>query len=253
MAPPLRLAILECDTPQPQTKAKFGSYSGVFKALLNAACQTLDEPKKDLEDLGVTVTSHDVVNDLTSYPKLEDVDALWLTGSRHTAFDDDPWILKLVEYVKAAIDSGRVKVVGICFGHQIVGRAAGANLGKSDKGWEVAVTDVELTEKGKEILGLEKMRIHQMHRDIVYNFPPDAIPLGSNNICTVQGMYLPKKYITVQGHPEFTDEIISEILFNRHKVGIFSDEVYADGLKRAPIPHDGVAIARAFLNFIYEG
>ena len=91
-----------------------------------------------------------------------------------------------------------------------------------------------------------------MHRDIVFDYPRNAQPIGSNSLCTNQGMYLPGRYITVQGHPEFTDEIISEILYNRHKVGIFPDGVYEDGMKRAPIPHDGVAVARAFLKFMQE-
>lgn len=92
-----------------------------------------------------------------------------------------------------------------------------------------------------------------MHKDIVHEFPADSIPLGSNEICQVQGFYSPGRYITVQGHPEFTEEIISEVLFNRHTVGIFTDEVYEDGMKRAPTPHDGVAIAKAFLNFMRDG
>ncbi|KAK7416923.1 hypothetical protein QQZ08_011813 [Neonectria magnoliae] len=247
MPPPLRLAVLEADTPQPNTRAKFGGYTGVFTALLTAAAQP--QPLAQV----VAVAGYDVVNAPDSYPALDDVDAVLITGSRHTAFDDDAWILKLVDFTRRAIDSGRVRVVGVCFGHQIVGRAAGARLGKSDRGWEVAVTDVDLTAKGKEIFGLDKMRIHQMHRDIVFDFPADSVPLGSNDICAVQGMYSPGKYITVQGHPEFTEEIISEILFNRHKAGIFPDDVYEDAMKRAPVAHDGVAIARAFLKFMREG
>ncbi|KAM6519330.1 hypothetical protein FALCPG4_012973 [Fusarium falciforme] len=250
-AAPLRLAILEADTPQPQTRDRYGGYTGVFTALLNAAANSLKPPQK-LDEI-VTIKGYDVVNELHSYPALEDIDAILITGSRHTAFDNDPWIVKLVEYTKKAIETDRVRVVGICFGHQIIGRAAGAKLGRSDKGWEIAVTEVDLTAKGKEIFGLDKMRIHQMHRDIVFEFPPNSIPLGSNAICEVQAFYSPGRYISVQGHPEFTDEIISEILFNRHTVGIFSDELYADAMKRAPIPHDGVAIARAFLKFIREG
>ncbi|KAF7563363.1 hypothetical protein G7046_g761 [Stylonectria norvegica] len=228
---PIQLAIFEADTPQPKTREKFGGYKGVFTALLDSASKT-SKPPQTLEQL-VTIRGYDVVNDSANYPALDDIDAIWITGSRHTSFDNDPWILKLVEFTKQAIESGRVKVVGICFGHQIVGRALGAGVGKSDKGWEVAVTEVDLTKEGKDFFGLEKMRIHQMHRDIVYNFPVDSIPLGSNDICTVQAMYQPGKYITVQGHPEFTEEIISEILFNRHAVGIFSDEVYEDAMKRA--------------------
>lgn len=92
-----------------------------------------------------------------------------------------------------------------------------------------------------------------MHRDIVHDFPPDAIPLGSNAVCAVQAMYLPGRYMTVQSHPEFTEEIISEILFNRHTVGIYTDELYEDGIKRAKLPHDGVAVGKAFLKFILEG
>ncbi|KAF7554536.1 hypothetical protein G7Z17_g2831 [Cylindrodendrum hubeiense] len=250
-SPPLRLAILEADTPQPQTRDRYGGYTGVFTALLGAAAQSLSPPQK-LDEL-VSIKGYDVVNKLHSYPALDDIDAVLITGSRHTAFDSDPWIINLVNFTKLAIDSGRVKVVGVCFGHQIIGRAVGAPLGKSDKGWEVAVTDVALTAKGKEIFGLDKLRIHQMHRDILFDFPADSIPLGSNDICAVQGMYRPGSYITIQGHPEFNAEIMSEILFNRHTVGIFTDEVYEDGMKRTPIPHDGVAIARAFLKFMREG
>lgn len=92
-----------------------------------------------------------------------------------------------------------------------------------------------------------------MHRDIVFEFPKDAVPLASNDICTVQAMYSPGKYISVQGHPEFTQELISEVLYNRHKQGIFSDELYEDAVKRAGLDHDGVAIARGFLRFLRSG
>lgn len=152
---PLRLAILEADTPQPQTRDRYGGYTGVFTALLDAAASSLKPPRK-LDEL-VTIKGYDVVNDLHSYPELQDVDAILITGSKHTAYDSDPWIVKLVEYTKKAIETGRVRVVGICFGHQIIGRAVGAKLGRSDKGWEVAVTEVDLTAKGKEIFGLDKM------------------------------------------------------------------------------------------------
>ncbi|KAM4058897.1 glutamine amidotransferase class-I domain-containing protein [Hirsutella rhossiliensis] len=248
---PLRLAVLECDTPQPQTRAIYNSYTGVFSALFAAAGKQL-VPPQDLDSL-LSISGYDVVNELHTYPALDDIDAVLITGSRHTAYDDDPWIKNLVRFTQKVLDSGRVRVVGICFGHQIVGRALGAPLKQSSNGWEVAVTDVDLTDKGKEIFQLDKMRIQQMHRDIVAHLPADAIPIGSNSFCSVQGMYSPGRYLTVQGHPEFTNEIISEILFNRHTVGIFTDEVYTDGTRRAPAPHDGVAIGKAFLNFMKQG
>ncbi|KAL7806839.1 class I glutamine amidotransferase-like protein [Trichoderma aethiopicum] len=248
---PLRLLILEADTPQPDTEAKYGGYRGVFTALLTAAAEAMDPPRP-LSEVA-TVTAHNIVENMQSYPPLDEVDAILITGSRHTAYEDDPWILKLVEYTRQAIDSGRIRVVGVCFGHQIVGRAMGARLGRSDKGWEVAVTEVDLTDKGKDIFKLDKMRIHQMHRDVVLEYPKDSIPLGGNDICPVQAMYSPGRYITVQGHPEFTEEIVAEILTNRHKAGIFADDMYNEAMKRAPNEHDGVAIAKAFLDFMRHG
>ena len=102
-AAPLRLAILEADTPQPQTRDRYGGYTGVFTALLNAAANSLKPPQK-LDEI-VTIKGYDVVNELHSYPALEDIDAILITGSKHTAFDNDPWILKLVEYTKKAIET----------------------------------------------------------------------------------------------------------------------------------------------------
>lgn len=49
---------------------------------------------------------------------------------------------------------GQTRVIGVCYGHQIVGRALGAKVARSDGGaWEVSVCQVNLTEKGKELFG----------------------------------------------------------------------------------------------------
>ena len=43
-----------------------------------------------------------------------------------------------------------MRILGICFGHQIIGRALEAKVGRSDAGWEIAVCDMDLTEEGKK-------------------------------------------------------------------------------------------------------
>ena len=76
---------------------------------------------------------------------------------RHTgynAFDNDPWIIRVVDFVKAVLAQDRVKFIGVCWGHQILGRALGAKVAKSESGaWEVSVCQVINTEKGKELFG----------------------------------------------------------------------------------------------------
>ncbi|KAH1621148.1 hypothetical protein KXX31_007093 [Aspergillus fumigatus] len=132
----------------------------------------------------------------------------------------------------------------------IIGRALGAKVGRNDAGWEIAVCDVDLTEQGKKLFGKDKLQIQQMHRDIVFDYPPNVVPLGSSPRCAVQGMYRPGHFITVQGHPEFKQDIVSEIVKLRMSMGAFSKEQGEDALARAGKDHDGIAIGVAFLKFL---
>lgn len=94
-----------------------------------------------------------------------------------------------------------------------------------------------------------------MHRDIVRTVPTAANGielLGSTNVCANQGMYAPRRLITVQGHPEFTTEIMTEIVNARHDIGVFDDALFEDGISRVPNEHDGVTVAVAFLKFLLE-
>jgi hypothetical protein len=79
MQPPLRIAILECDTPLPNTKSKFGGYGGVFQHLLNSGAKASGRP--DLEP-GFKFSNHQIEADPENYPNLEDIDAILITGSR---------------------------------------------------------------------------------------------------------------------------------------------------------------------------
>jgi len=75
----------------------------------------------------------------------------------HNAFDNTPWIIKLVDFVKQVLAQDRVRIIGVCFGHQILGRALGAHVGRGDLGWEVSVLPMTLTDKGKEIFQREEL------------------------------------------------------------------------------------------------
>jgi GMP synthase-like glutamine amidotransferase len=65
--------------------------------------------------------------------------------------------VKLVEFTKTVLAQQRVRLIGVCFGHQIIGRALGVRVDRSDRGWEISVTEVELTEKGRELFGVQEL------------------------------------------------------------------------------------------------
>jgi len=247
---PLRIAILECDTPRPNIRKKYGGYGGVFSSLLKAGADALQYPGLSSKE-GLEITSWDVV-DAQTYPALDDIDAILISGSKYDSFDDHPWLLKLVEFTKKVLDQNRVRIVGVCFGHQVVGRAMGVKVGRSPGGWEASVTAIDLTKRGQEIFGRPSLALHQMHRDAVYEFPEGVEKLAYTEKCDVQAMYLSKKFITVQGHPEFTEDIVRDLLVARHDTGIFDDETFADAMGRVDKYHDGVFVCQAFLRFLLD-
>ncbi|KAL4802372.1 class I glutamine amidotransferase-like protein [Aspergillus unguis] len=248
---PLRIAILECDTPPETANAKYGGYAGVFTTLLESSLKELRKPEQVDPKTVLDISRFDVVT-AQEYPDLENVDAVLLTGSKHNSFESHPWILKLVDFTKKALAHPRVKILGICFGHQIIGRAMDVEVGRNSAGWEIAVCDVDLTEKGREIFGVETLKIQQMHRDIVFAYPEGVVPLGNSPRCEVQAMYKEGKFITVQGHPEFKEDIVSEVVNLRAAAGVFDKDLAEDALARAGKPHDGIAIGVAFLKFLLE-
>lgn len=91
-----------------------------------------------------------------------------------------------------------------------------------------------------------------MHRDIVFEYPSGVEKLGASPRCLNQGMYKKGQLISVQGHPEFTGNIMIPIVKSRNKLGIFEDEQAKDALERSGQYHDGVNIAKAFLRFLLE-
>jgi hypothetical protein len=99
---------------------------------------------------------------------------------------------------------------------------------------------------------LPSQAIHQMHQDAVYTYPPSVEHLGHSPSCHVQGMYERKRLITTQGHPEFDEDIVAELLENRHDRGVFDDGTYEDAMRRVKKHHDGVRVAGAFLRFMVE-
>ena len=91
-----------------------------------------------------------------------------------------------------------------------------------------------------------------MHRDCVFYYPEGVEDLGHSPVCKVQGMYSPKRLITTQGHPEFNQEIMTEIISTRHATGIFDDKAYKEHMRKVDLPHDGVVVSQAFLKFLLE-
>ena len=81
MRPPIRLAILEADTPLDKTRATYGGYGDVFEALLQAATDDLGNPDIIDPQSGLDISMWNVEDHPDKYPKMEEIDAILITGS----------------------------------------------------------------------------------------------------------------------------------------------------------------------------
>lgn len=78
----------------------------------------------------------------------------------YSAYEDKDWILKLCDYVRWIYEEHpSKKIIGICFGHQIIALALGGTVDLNPKGWEIAVREVQLSDRGKEIFDLNDVVI----------------------------------------------------------------------------------------------
>ncbi|EXV05179.1 glutamine amidotransferase class-I family protein [Metarhizium robertsii] len=233
---PFRLAVLECDTPVPGVEKERGSYGAIFETLLSNG-----------KSVDFRLLKYDVVRQHT-YPSTGDVDGILITGSKHTAFADDAWIVQLVSYIRDVLNTSRTPVVGICFGHQVIARALGATTAVARGGWEVSVSSVDLSPDGRKLFGASSL----MHRDEVASVPEGLVCLGSSARCPVQGMYKRKAVLSLQAHPEFDGFIMEQILRARRDQGIFGDDMFGEAVGRAGDAHDGTLVAGKIWDFFLD-
>jgi len=106
----MKLAILETGRPPGDLGERFGDYPAMFARLLG--------PGFELEPFDVQAGT--LPADAASH------EAYLVTGSPAGVYDPLPWIAPLCEFIRV---SGNRKMVGICFGHQVMAEAFGTMQG----------------------------------------------------------------------------------------------------------------------------
>jgi len=243
----VRIALLKCGDLKGKAYEQNGGYNEIYNNWLHASIPNPLVHK-------FTLDSYDVVQEV--YPNEDRYDCIMLTGSAASAHEDSPWINTLVRYIAhVAENKPYIKIVGICFGHQIISRALGGECVPNGGIWEIGPTSIRLTEIGKQFFGRsDTLNIQQMHRDHVPTVPPSFYLLGSSPTSYNQGMVRfssganpstplpPVQIITIQGHPEFNEPIITAIIRQRTESGHISHEAATDAERRRFWRTDGVYI-----------
>jgi GMP synthase-like glutamine amidotransferase len=177
-------------------------------------------------------------------------DAFLITGSKSSVYDDKAWIRSLEDFVRT-LHATRSKLIGICFGHQLIAQALGGTVAKSKKGWGVGVNAYAVDDTLFKQADGKDLCLLASHQDQVMQMPPGAKKIATNAHCEVAGMVLGEHILTFQGHPEFTPDYARELLsFRRDMIG---EERADEGLNSLVVrEHEGARAARWILDFLSQ-
>ncbi len=179
----------------------------------------------------------------------DECDAYLITGSPRGAYDVDPWIGQLSAFIQEAYQAG-IKLVGICFGHQILAQALGGRVEMSDKGWGLGVKTFEISAPQPWMTGTStKCALNFVHQDQVIALPPEAQLLGGNEFCPNLFFTIKDQVLGLQGHPEFTAEIMAQI-FPELENDVSSEELTTARISVENFPPNNQMVAQWVVNFL---
>jgi GMP synthase (glutamine-hydrolysing) len=171
-------------------------------------------------------------------------DGVIVTGSPCSLVDPEPWMHDAAGFIREVAEAG-TPVLGVCFGHQLIGCAWGGSVRKNPKGWEAGTTTVELTEEGRRdplFDGLPPtLDVNMSHRDEVCPLGPGVRHLARGGRCEYQAIAVGEHVRGVQFHPEMNGGVIQRII--RHRMDLLAEDAVATG--RADEGHPDRLLARS--------
>ena len=196
----MKLAILETGRPPGALTDEFGDYPAMFERMLGD---------------GFEVETFDVAaGELPTDPA--EYDAYLLTGSPAGVYDPVPWIEPLQRFIREAKSS---KMVGVCFGHQIMAEALGGHVEKSDKGWGAGLHHYSIVRREPWMDGEAEVAIPASHQDQVVVQPPNTEVVASSDFTPYAALaWSDRPAISFQFHPEFAPDFAKALIEKRYDI-----------------------------------
>jgi GMP synthase (glutamine-hydrolysing) len=172
-----------------------------------------------------------------------------VTGSPLSVVEQATWMEQLGEDL-LQVGARGTPVLGVCFGHQLLARAAGGAVVQNPRGREIGTVQVQLTDAGRKdaLFGWARsneIEVQATHLDAVDPLPAAATVLASNENTAAQAYRLSETVAGVQFHPELWAEGLRDLIFSRREK-LAAEGRDADAIAARVREVDSGRILRAF-------
>jgi GMP synthase-like glutamine amidotransferase len=196
----MKIGILETGRPPGTLAQQFGDYPAMIGQLLGDGFE--------IESFSVAA------GELPSVPRAHD--AFLITGSPAGVYEPLPWIAPLEQFIRHANDS---KMVGICFGHQVMAKALGGHVEKSDKGWGAGLHHYAITAREAWMDAVAEIAAPASHQDQVVIQPPNSAVVARSDFTPFAALaWTDRPAISFQFHPEFSPAFAKALIEQRYDI-----------------------------------
>jgi GMP synthase-like glutamine amidotransferase len=229
----LKLGILKTGRPPLPAIPQFGTYPDMFRHLLGEDAYDWRTYAVDEGELPASPT---------------ECDGYLITGSSAGVYEDLPWIAPAEDFLRAA--KGKTALVGVCFGHQLMAHAFGAEVIKSPKGWGVGENEYRVLRREPWMDSDAPIRLPASHQDQVVSLPPGAEVFAASDFTPFAGLVWPgERAISMQPHPEFAPAYAISLI--EHRRGqTYPDDQADRAVASFATPDDRARVGRWIANFL---
>jgi len=189
--------------------------------------------------------------DLPAPSQVKGEAAFIITGSAFSVTERAPWMLQVEDYIRRIADA-EVPLLGICFGHQLIGQALGGEVAKNPNGREIGTVRLEVSKDDPLLAGQPRVfDVQTTHSDSVVRLPPGAVVHASTALEPNTIFSVGPHIRGVQHHPEMNDAIIRgyvEARFDIIKGEGLDPEAILGAIR--PAPENGQTLRNFVRNFV---
>ncbi|WP_297836833.1 amidotransferase [Pseudomonas sp.] len=231
----LRICILETDVLRPELVDQYQGYGQMFERLFSR------------QPIAAQFSIYNVMHGV--YPADDEhFDAYLVTGSKADSFGSEPWIQTLKTYLLQRFELGD-KLLGICFGHQLLALLLGGKSERATQGWGVGTHRYTLAPAAPWMTpAINDLTLLISHQDQVTALPDNATVIASSEFCPFAAYHINHQVLCFQGHPEFIHDYSRALLEIRQQA--LGEVIYTNGVASLEHEHQGVTVAEWMMRFV---